>query len=578
MRKLQLRFGGYSDPGPKDENQDAFTAYLPEQHSARKFKGGIACIADGVSNSRNAKMASETAVTNFAVDYFSTPDYWSVKQSAQKVISAINSWLYHQGRQSHVREDGYVTTFSALIVKSHTLHILHAGDSRIYRLRDGVLEQITRDHHFYQRTQSSLTRALGFDPTLELDYHSLKAQEGDRYLLSTDGLHETLRERDLTRLLLNTAQDEDLERVAKHLVKTALQQGSDDNTSALLVDITGLPVERLEETITNVAQLAIPPELKEGNKIDHFEIARVLHSSTRSHVYLARDTQNDKRVVLKIPSTNFTDDENYRESFAREQWIGRKLSHPQIVSIGVPTPNTKFLYHVCDFIEGQTLRQWMLDNPTPDLEQVRDILKQMIRPVRALQRNNMVHRDLKPDNFMIDRDGRIILIDLGTVKIAGLDEINIGVTNDRPEGDMHYIAPEILIEAQSTWRSDLFSLGSIAYEMLCGATPFDCIKSNRDYPTRYETWKYRPINTRTQRNDIPKWVDSVLRKCLDARPAKRFNAFSEFETELSKPSASTLAENVSRPLLEKDPLLTWKLLAATLALTNLLSLYFISTK
>ena len=134
-KKLHLSFGGYSNAGVKAFNQDAFTARTPSEHSARKYKGAAACIADGVSCSDNAQLASQTAATNFISDYFNTPDYWTVEQSASKVISSINSWLYQQGIQSHTRADGFVTTFSALIVKSHTAHILHVGDSRVYLLR-----------------------------------------------------------------------------------------------------------------------------------------------------------------------------------------------------------------------------------------------------------------------------------------------------------------------------------------------------------------------------------------------------------------------------------------------------------
>jgi len=573
MKKLVLTFGGQSVSGVKPENQDAFTATLPDNHSARKFKGGLACIADGVSNSQNAQLASQTAVTNFALDYFCTPEYWSVQQSAHKVISAINSWLYQQSTQNQVREDAFVTTFSALIIKSHTAHIFHAGDSRIYRLRDNALEQLTRDHAFYRGKTSSLTRALGFDTRLELDYKSNTVMENDVFILTTDGVHEHLSEAKLKELLRDSSEPE---QAAKQIVSHALELGSQDNASCLLVRVDALPIERLIETVTDVTNLVIPPELKEGNKLDHFEIKRVLHSSTRSHVYLARNLKDDRRVVLKVPSTNFNDDQSYHENFAREQWIGRKLKHSNIVSISEPVRDTQFMYHVCDYIEGQTLRQWMIDNPEPSLEQVREIVNQIIKPVRFLQRNKMIHRDLKPENFMINRDGQIVLIDLGTIKISGLDEINFAETDDLPGGDLHYIAPEILVRNSCSWRSDLFSIATIVYEMLSGELPYDSIRSNRTVPNHYSSWKYRPLNTLSNREDLPKWLDSVLRQALDPRPENRFSSLSEFEQELARPSKVTLELEHKRPLLERDPLFAWKCLACLLALSNLLTLYFLA--
>ncbi len=438
--KLQLRFGGYSTAGIKDENQDAFTAHIPADATTRQFKGGVACIADGISNSVNAKMASETAVTNFALDYYSTPDFWSAKQSARKVIGAMNAWLYQQSNQSQLREDGFITTFSAMVIKSHTAHILHVGDSRIYRLRDGQIKQLTRDHCFYSKQTSSLTRALGFEPQLELDYHAQKVRVGDRFLLTTDGVHEHLKTNEIS----NTVDGEaNLELASKTIVERALKNGSSDNCSALIVDVEQLPNERISEAMFRVADLVVPPELVAGNRLDHFEIKRVLHSSPRSHVYLARDTSNDTRVVIKAPSLNFAEDERYLEGFAREQWVGRKLEHSHIVKILPPIPNTKFLYHVCQFIEGQTLRQWMTDNPNADLKEVREIVKQLIQPLRALKRNSMVHQDVKPDNFMIDRDGRIILIDLGSLRIDGIEEVRTHQSDEMPESDSVILHPKL---------------------------------------------------------------------------------------------------------------------------------------
>ena len=150
--KLHLEFGGFSDAGLKENNEDAFTAVMPTKASVCKYKGAAVCIADGVSCSDNAQVASQTAATNFVSDYFSTPDFWTVQQSASKVIGSINSWLHQQslnlagGRAGQTHSDGFVTTFSSIIVKSHTAHILHCGDSRIYLLRDGELECLTKDH------------------------------------------------------------------------------------------------------------------------------------------------------------------------------------------------------------------------------------------------------------------------------------------------------------------------------------------------------------------------------------------------------------------------------------------------
>jgi len=318
----------------------------------------------------------------------------------------------------------------------------------------------------------------------------------------------------------------------------------------------------------------IPPVLDVGNKIDQFEVVRILHNGTRSHVYLARDQQSDLLRVLKMPSLNFADDFGYLESFAREQWIGRKLNHPQIVKILPPSRESDFLYHTCEYIEGASLRQWMVDNPAPSLEEVRHLLDEMIKPVRAVHRSQMVHRDLKPENFMIDRDGRVKLIDLGTLKISGIEEISRTSLEQGPVGDAGYIAPEILVQSTATSRSDLFSLASIVYEILSGKRPYNCVKSNRDHPKSYDRWQYRSLSTNNNGN-LPSWIDLVLSKALAPRPSNRYSAMSEFQKDLRSPNSQLMKASSQRPLLERNPLLFWKVLSAILTIVVLTLLYLL---
>ncbi|PWQ94677.1 bifunctional protein-serine/threonine kinase/phosphatase [Leucothrix arctica] len=561
--KLHLNFGGYSVAGVKASNEDAFTAMLPTETSVRKYKGAVACIADGVSCSSHAQLASQTAVTNFMSDYYSTPDFWNVQQSAAKVIGSINSWLYQQGHSSSTKSDGWITTFSSLIIKSHTAHLLHAGDSRIYLLRNNELELLTQDHSYQGGGESYLTRALGIERHLDLDYKSLKVQVGDRFLLTTDGVHDTLNHKDLTELA--SQKGSSLEEVATHIGNVALEAGSNDNISCLIVDVTSLPIERVDELYKHLDTLKIPPALSVGQKIDQFEITQVLHSGTRSHVYLARDKHTDELRVLKMPSLNFSDDTDYLEAFAREQWIGRKLSHPQVMQIFPPPEGSQFLYNVCEYVEGQTLRQWMIDHPQPALDKVRSLLDAMIIPVRALHRAKMVHRDLKPENFIINRDGVVKLIDFGTMKITGIEEITPVKIDELPLGDTNYIAPEYIIHNVVDSGSDLFSVATIIYEMITGKLPYNAIKSTRDYPKQFGKWEYQSIlKLAKPPENIPSWVDTVLKKALAPNPLYRYQVMSEFQADLRKPSSTLIASAKSVPLIERNPLRFWQVTSALL--------------
>jgi len=183
----------------------------------------------------------------------------------------------------------------------------------------------------------------------------------------------------------------------------------------------------------------------------------------------------------------------------------------------------------------------------------------MISSVRVLQRDKMVHRDLKPDNFIINRDGHITLIDLGTVQISGIKEIARPDFEDLPVGDVGYIAPEYLINNAATSLSDLFSIGSIAYEMFAGRPPYNVVKSNRDYPTAYSSWVYKPLSAlNLDRQGLPDWLDNVLKKALEPRPENRYQAMSEFQADLHTPSQDVLTSATYVPLIDRNPLRFWQ--------------------
>ena len=188
-KTLSLRFGGKSVAGIKEVNQDAFAAHLPE-NSELEFKGGAAVIADGVSSCPDSHIASQTSVTSFMQDYFSTPQSWSVRNSVSRVLTALNSWLHKENTQSSRENDSMLCTFTALVVKSNTLHLFHVGDSRVYLYQDGELEQLTVDHVRKSGGQNYLARALGGDRHLEVDYSTRALKEGDCLLMTTDGVHE----------------------------------------------------------------------------------------------------------------------------------------------------------------------------------------------------------------------------------------------------------------------------------------------------------------------------------------------------------------------------------------------------
>jgi protein phosphatase len=580
-KALELIVGGYSESGKREINQDAFAVKIPISYTEKKHKGIVASIADGVSCSTKSQQASHTSVTQFINDYYCTPEHWGTKLSAGKVLNSLNTWLYQHGNNDQIRHDGLITTFSSIIFKSTSAYLFHVGDTRIYRYRNSQLTQLSKDHSRTQYGNNTvLTRALGMDSHLEVDFQTTDLQQDDLFFLSSDGIHDWLSKTELAKHFSSLTPEKskeaqqsnaaDFEVLAKAIGQHALDNGSTDNLTCLLLKVKSLPIIAVDELQKRLTELTIPPALHEGNEIDHFRIKKVIHEGPRSHVYLAIDKWSKGIFILKMPSLNFSDDLVYLDGFSKEQWVGRKLSHASIMSILPKVDASPFLYHICEYIKGITLRQWIYDNPNPPLEIGREIINSIVAAVRVLQRSGMVHRDLKPENIMISDQRKITIIDFGTIKIDSLDEISEAPESEQPLGATDYIAPEYLNKGYASSASDLFSIGVIAYELLAGHLPYKSLNSQSLSQARKAQWKYRPI--KQFRPDIPDWIDLTLQKATHPVLAQRYNAMSEFTQDLYTPNTKMLKSRERAPLLERNPVKFWQILSTLLFFTALIEL------
>ena len=565
---LDVRFGGYSSAGIKVRNDDAFAAHLPTSKYARQMKGAVACIADGISVSDRSHLASQLSVTQFIDDYMATPDSWSVEESASKVLRALNDWLSGQSR--HNQTSAMVTTFSAVIIKSKSLHFFHVGDSRIYRLRGGQLAQITRDHCMnFTKDNAVLTSALGMDARLSVDYSRLDAEVGDVLLLTTDGVTNVMRPEVLSKVLSEQlAEMTSPDKIAQTLCDEALSRGSYDNVTCGIVAIDSLPQENMDEAFARVQALKIPPVMKPGNKIDGLEVISVIHSGTRSHIYKVRSLTSDATYVLKAPSANFENDPVYLDGFIREQWVGRRLSHPGLMKVHPSPDGSPFSYLLCEPVSGQTLRDWMAENSKPSLAEVRNILREIIPPLRAMHRMGMVHRDIKPENIMVTHQGQIKIIDYGTVQVAGMNDNASVIEEDHAVGSVNYSAPEMILQNAASVQADIFSLGVIMYELLAGKRPFKDKSNANRRPSNLADWHYDSL--RNMRSDLPLWVNHALQTACAPSLSRRYQVMSEFLEDMTKPSSKALQAETSTALLERNPVAFWKGLSGLLLLIILI--------
>lgn len=569
-RKLTISVGQYSDKGRKETNQDFHGVLIPDE-PLLGMKGIAIALADGISSSDVSQIASESSVKSFLTDYYCTSEAWSVKTSAQRVLAATNSWLNSQTRQSQYlydKDKGYVCTLSAMVIKSTTAHLFHVGDSRIYRLVGNALEQLTEDHRVViSSEQSYLGRALGVTPQLEIDYRTFQVEKGDVFVLATDGVYEHVSARFIVSAVNDNAKD--LDNAAKAIVYGAYSNGSPDNLTVQIVRIDELPDSEASDVFGRAAELPPPPLLEARAVLDGYRIVREVHGSSRSHIYLAVDTETDALVIMKIPSIDLRDDPAYLKRFMMEEWVARRINSPHVLKPCLQSRKRSHLYVVMEYIDGQTLTQWMIDNPKPDLETVRAIVEQIARGLGAFHRMEMLHQDIRPENIMIDKTGTVKIIDFGSVKVTGVVEASPPTDHNDILGTVQYTAPEYFLGESGSPRSDLFSLGVITYQMLTGSLPYGPQAARARSRSQQKKLKYK--SALDENREIPVWLDGALKRAVQPDPNKRYEELSEYVFDLRRPNAKYL-NSASAPLMERNPLLFWQGLSFILACTVLLLL------
>ncbi len=581
---LRVRIGQHSEAGRKDINQDFHGACIPVG-AALAHKGVALALADGISSSDVSHIASAAAVHALLVDYYCTSDAWSVRRAVQCVVAATNSWLHAQSQRGADRfepDRGHVCTLSALVVKAATAHLFHVGDSRVYRVQGKGLEPLTQDHRVHLSDgHSYLARALGVQAQLDLDYRAIPVAAGDVFVLATDGVYEHVTPAFVVDTIASHGAD--LDEAARAIAAEAWRGGSQDNLTVQILCIDMVPLHAGGEAQRQREALRLPPVLAPRDQLEGYHIVRELHASHRSHIYLALDADTGQTVALKTPAIALQDDKAALDRFLLEEWIARRIHSPHVLRPqerkAERTRPRETLYVAMEYVQGQTLAQWMTDHPRPALAEVRALVEQIARGLHAFHRMEMLHRDLRPENILIDTTGTVKIIDFGAVHVAGLAETAGRPTHgadDDIQGTLQYTAPEYFLGQPGTPRSDLFSLGVITYQMLTGHQPYGTQVARVRSRSDVALLRYASALLHEDRA-IPAWVDAVLERAVHPNPFKRQGALSEFVYDLHHPSAAYLARR--RPALaERHPLAFWRGLSLLMAVAAIALLGLLVTQ
>lgn len=543
---LELTFADYTASGPRPENQDATRLVTPAPALAAS-KGYLFALADGVSQCADGALAARSTLQALALDYYSTPETWGVAQSLDRLLVAQNRWLL---------ANGLLTTLSALVLRGRRFTLGHVGDCRVYRWHDGELTRISEDHVWDQPDMRHvLKRALGLDQYLVMDYLDGELREGERLLLLSDGVWATLGDAGVRSIL---AERSDLDTTARTLVQAAHLAGSQDNASALLIQVESLGADDLGDTLARLQQWPLPPNLKPGQVFEGWRVDGPLARSRQSCLYRVRDA-HDQAWLLKTLAPDRRDDGVAMQGLLLEEWFLRRVAgrfFPELHSL----PARQHLYYVMREHCGQTLATLLAQSGPLPLAQWHSVANALLKGVGLLHRRNIIHRDIKPENLLLEAQDELRILDFGLAFCPGLSAFS---TDELP-GTPSYIAPEVYEGASPTAQQDLYAVGVTLYRLLTGHYPYGEIEAFQHprFASPVPAGRYRP--------DVPDWLDRVINKALQPDPAQRYETTEQWLLEMEQ-AEHRPAHSRSRPLLEREPLKVWRTLALASLGINLLA-------
>ncbi len=277
---------------------------------------------------------------------------------------------------------------------------------------------------------------------------------------------------------------------------------------------------------------------------DRYEILEILGEGGMAFVYKARDTQLERFVAIKTLKPNYVNQETFVERFKREAKTAANLNHPNIVQIfdwGIEDEP----YFVMEYIEGNTLTSIIAKNRTISLSDILFIGAQVSNGLHAAHQKGLVHRDIKPGNIMITPDGKVKVTDFGIVSLQN-EESDITKTGSIL-GTASYISPEQAQGKPVSIESDLYSLGTVLYELIAGKPPFS---GDTPISTATKHLTERPEKLSSFRRDLPKGVESTIMKMLEKATYDRFKSAEDVRATLLQQRKSLQSEQTRENLVD----------------------------
>ena len=267
--------------------------------------------------------------------------------------------------------------------------------------------------------------------------------------------------------------------------------------------------------------------LSKGQKInDRYEIIKMIGEGGMANVYLANDNILERKVAIKVLRGDLSNDEKFIRRFKREALSVSNLSHPNIVEVYDVGEEDGNYYIVMEYIEGKTLKQLLQKRGALTLPEVIDIMSQLTDGLSHAHEAYIIHRDIKPQNIMIEDNGLVKITDFGIA--MALNSTQLTQTNS-VMGSVHYLPPEQANGKGSTIKSDIYSLGILMYELLAGSVPF---KGDTAVEIALKHMKEKMPSIRKQNPTIPQSVENIILKATAKNPKNRYDSVREMYNDL----------------------------------------------
>ena len=550
---MEITISGLSVNGPvRERNEDAMGSILATNVADRRAVGSFAVVADGVAGSGKggeaSKLAVETALKLFRE---AGPERTSRRMLAE-IFSSANMAVYDAGMEERAGGRG-ATTMTAAIFRGNEVTVGHVGDTRAYVIQGTRIYRLTSDHSYAglqvkwgfiteeeamrSPARLRLTRSLGVDPMVNVDYSSTVVGPGDFVLLCSDGIHGSVTEPEMLDAVLRLPPA----RACQQLVELAEKRGTDDNISVLVAKI-GL-VEAVG-SFRGTAFFTAPQgnESEVGKILDgRFELTSVLSEGGMATVYAGLDCETKERVAIKIPYMRYESDAGAFERFEREEEIGRKLSHPSILRV-IPVEKKSRPYIVTEHLEGQTLAELLSQVKQLPVEDAVRISSRLLSALEYMHEHGVVHLDLKPRNIMLCNDGSLRIMDFGISRNS--NERASALTKLQPTaGTPDYMAPEQVRGRPGNERTDIYSLGAMLYEMLTGRVPYH---GENAFFVMNARLSGDPVAPRTIRADIPPILEEIVLHAMERDDGLRYGSMTAFKSDLDHQHLVRLTGRASR--------------------------------